>query len=385
LHEIPLTAGWQIISTFLDPKAPDTAVPTIVSDIEDNMKLMFDIEGKIYFPDFNINNIGNWNVKSGYKIKMDAVDTLLIAGDPLADNDLNYDEGSYYMPVLTDQTIQLVNAFQNPTQDIISITDLRSGQFYWPEGGIFTNLTELTPGLGYLASFNKAVTVTYPDYQGYNTDEAIHYATAPEGPWTVNRTSEVHLIAIDYRSFINLDGADYVGAFDNEGNCLGFAHIDNATRNAPMVIYGDDSWTEAKDGAVEGEKLHFVSYNSATGIEAELTAEFDPNQLSHDGNYQSNGRSIITDFFKSSTGISGGLSTKAVRMYPNPATNMVTIEVEAEQTTRIDIVNAEGMTMKSVEMIEGKTSIRTSELAKGVYFVKIYLPTGSTVKKLVIQ
>jgi hypothetical protein len=64
---------------------------------------------------------------------------------------------------------------------------------------------------------------------------------------------------------------------------------------------------------------------------------------------------------------------------------MVTIELDSDAVNTIEIVNAEGTTAKTISFDGSVTKVNTSDLAPGVYFVRIYTNTGTVIQKLVIQ
>ncbi len=72
-------------------------------------------------------------------------------------------------------------------------------------------------------------------------------------------------------------------------------------------------------------------------------------------------------------------------IYPNPATDNVTISLTESVSGTVSIVDLHGNVV-ATKSISGNTSnISTSELASGVYVVKINSDKGSAVKQLVIQ
>jgi hypothetical protein len=73
-----------------------------------------------------------------------------------------------------------------------------------------------------------------------------------------------------------------------------------------------------------------------------------------------------------------------VKVYPNPATNMVT--VEAALVKAIELYNILGQTV-NVPVTYGSSShnINTSALAKGTYTLRIVTDNGTTTQKLILQ
>ena len=64
-----------------------------------------------------------------------------------------------------------------------------------------------------------------------------------------------------------------------------------------------------------------------------------------------------------------------ISLYPNPATNVVSIN--AENAAEVQIIDMAGRTVMSVNVVEGENTISVADLNRGVYFVKM---NGAVVK-----
>ncbi len=69
------------------------------------------------------------------------------------------------------------------------------------------------------------------------------------------------------------------------------------------------------------------------------------------------------------TGIRENYVDKKVLIYPNPATNTITID--CHQSSIMEILNVQGQKLLQQQIQQGKTDIDISNLAQGVYFVRI--------------
>jgi YVTN family beta-propeller protein len=81
-----------------------------------------------------------------------------------------------------------------------------------------------------------------------------------------------------------------------------------------------------------------------------------------------------------SIGISS-IQWEGIFIYPNPATNNITIE--SPQLAVIEITNIQGQLIKTLAANSHKTSIDISAYSSGVYFVKVKTEKGIMVKKFV--
>ena len=89
--------------------------------------------------------------------------------------------------------------------------------------------------------------------------------------------------------------------------------------------------------------------------------------------------SDILDFV---TGVNK-ISDKDIKMYPNPASDKITIEgiTKAE----IELFNLQGQVIKAISVSGNKTSMDISNITNGVYSIKIKTDRGIVVKKLLKQ
>jgi hypothetical protein len=385
---IPIAQGWSAISSFLAPLDP--AMELVMADvgIPGNLTIMLGSLG-LYWPEFNSNSIGDWNTLEGYKTKFEHDDLLTFSGTQLVDNVVTFGTGFHIIPVLSSVPASIANIFSDPVNDVKYLFDLTSGEIYWPQGGIM-DLTELTPGRGYLANFNKEVTINFPAHQNLKSG-VYNYPPVPQqtSPWDIERTGSVHLISIDHKAALELKVVSHIGAFDAYGQCIGSVAINDVTGNYLLTVFGDDATTDAKDGAVDGEFLTFKAFNPQQNMAYEINPVFSNQMPDVFGKFKTNGMSMITGFKESSTGIGGStVNTLQVELFPNPAREQVTVicpayseyaQIEAE------FVNAVGKVAMKVQLSSQSTRLDLNDMDPGVYFVKITSETGTVIKKLVIQ
>jgi hypothetical protein len=360
----------------------------MMDEITDNNNLVIMLsENGVYWPSQNYNTIGNWNVEQGYKVKMNNAQEFTVSGDTLASRSLSLSQGYHIIPVLTNVACPITSVFVDPLNDIFFMYDVKTNALYWPQGEIFS-LTTLEPGKGYVASFNKAVTLTYPAYSGLKTGVILDN-TEPEmnGPWALVRTGDVHFISIRNEAVKKLENADFIDAFDSFGNCIGFAEVDGSGDNYLLSVYGNDAFTDAKDGAEQAEPISFRSYNSSTNSETEVIAEYNTSFPNSDGLFASNGQSAIINFKESSTGIGETGNGVSVDIYPNPAKDMVNIATKGFGTLQGfgTLMTADGKLVKTFVLTGNQTQLDVQDLQAGIYILRIETAENVVVKRLVIQ
>ena len=387
VQEIAIPEGWSYISSYLEPL--NMLVDSIMKSITDpyNLVIMSGKNGLYAPPPFNINTMVNWNCEMGYKVKLNEAAELVIRGDALIDNDPTYSAGVHIIPVLSDGLVEVSNLFTSPQSDIQYLWDMTTNNIYWPAGGIFT-LSQLSAGVGYMACFNNEVTLDFPAYDGYFFDGVTVPQPYAKGPWPCQRTGNVHLISVNMEAANSLENADYIGAFDLLGNCLGYTPIDHRDQNYLITTYGDDKYTNQKDGGTEGELITFRVIYNENNDETELQPIYSNAFPNNNGLYADNGLSLITDFKESSNGMQAhGLGSR-ITLFPNPARDEVTLVCETDHYMSgydIEFISTTGSIVKSISTEVAMTRINVTDLEPGVYVIKISSTEYTVYKKLVMQ
>jgi hypothetical protein len=206
-------------------------------------------------------------------------------------------------------------------------------------------------------------------------------------PWPIVRTADVHFVSINSEAVNNLENVDFIGAFDSFGNCIGYAGIDGSSANYLLTLFGEDETTPTKDGAAQSEPISFRSYSSSTNKEIELIPVFNTNFPNSDGLFASNGQTEITSFKASATGIGETGIAGDVRIYPNPAKDVVNIVVKGFKTLEGlgTLLTAEGKTVKTFKITGIQTQFNVQDLLPGVYVLRIENTENVVVKRLVIK
>ncbi|MCO5252143.1 MAG: hypothetical protein M9949_12105 [Candidatus Kapabacteria bacterium] len=160
-QDISLSAGWNIISTFINPQDADIA--SMLMPIEDDVVIVKNNLGQIYYPEFGINDIGNWNILEGYQVYMTNAATLSLEGFKIVpeDNPIELNTGwniiSYFRT--TPQNIE--TAMMSLTDDeALIIAKNNLGQIFYPEFGI-NDIENMLPGQGYQIYLIKSSTLFY--------------------------------------------------------------------------------------------------------------------------------------------------------------------------------------------------------------------------------
>jgi hypothetical protein len=386
-HVICIPKGWSGISSYNSPENPamEAVFASLVADNKVGIVLG---DGGFYWPSQNINTLtSGWDVKKGYKIKMNVAGCLGIVGEMPVDKSFIAKKGVSYIPVLCDQPVPAVDIFSQFGNDFTYAFDIYAQKVYWPAGGLYT-LENLEPGVGYLVGMVNQGQATYTCSRSVSPDYTKAQPPVYENaPWSYNQSGSVHFISISTSAYADLTKGDFIGVFDAAGVCAGFTQYNGENGNILLAAYGDDLTTNAKDGMDENQEMTFKIYHTAEKVELPAEVTFNTS-LPNTGVYSENGQSMI---LKMSTGAASVNENKLnqIRLHPNPSTGIFNMDIPAvDQPIDVQVMNVAGQVIysNSVENNSNSTiKIDLNKNAKGVYFVKITDSNETVVKKVVIK
>jgi hypothetical protein len=283
---IILPQGWSMFSTYISPIS--NLISSVFSSLISYVAIVKDENGLVYWPEYNVNQIGNLTTGKGYLIKMLELKTLYIYGIMLN-------------PDLTPISLSLGWSMigylrQNPAPIDVMLTSIISniiivkdseGNAYWPYFNV-NLIGNMLPGKGYQIKTNSSCTLLYPSnstsYQITETsaNETIHFSRH------VNTGNNMTL-GISCQSFIdnNHHGTYEIAAFDPNQNMVGSGIL--RYDFSVITLWGDDELTPEKDGLTEGEKFNLFIWNNDSGEELPVTVG---SWIEGDGTYMTNGISI---------------------------------------------------------------------------------------------
>lgn len=97
------------------------------------------------------------------------------------------------------------------------------------------------------------------------------------------------------------------------------------------------------------------------------------------------GSTVITDVFTISTASLSENTISGLVMYPNPATNDVTIQLDSALESVVTVNSASGSTIVNNTNFNGSILLNTSAWESGIYFVQITNQGTTSIQKLVIK
>ena len=157
---IDIPIGWKIISTYIEPFEP--SVDSVFAEIENSIVILKDDIGSIFYPQWNINAIGDIELTEGYIIKSDSNKILEVTGTACTpeSSPITLNSGwsmiSYLRQSPAPIDSMLINVSANTT-----IVKNTFGQIFWPLYNINT-INQMNPGEGYQIKMQVADTLLYP-------------------------------------------------------------------------------------------------------------------------------------------------------------------------------------------------------------------------------
>ena len=372
VHAITIPEGWGAISSYVDPE--NDSVEVIFSPILEDLVILQDM-AYVYWPQYGINTIGEWDTHTGYKIKMDNEAILLMTGEEVLNKTLYLEAGWSLMPVLSIIPVASADIFGPIGDTLVIVKEVAGNKVYWPQFGI-TSLDYLIPGKGYMINVTYDCSIVFPESDAgmtnippdINDDEL-------NNPWNViSKTPNSHAIALDNKAFGNvIYQEDIIGVFGANGLCYGLAAISATDENAVLMAYADDASTERPDGFIEGESMSFKLFRPSTGETIDLEVVFNE-ILPHTGYFAFNGISAITSFQEATFSLEEKNISLDFLIYPNPATKNIYIMPTGSTSYpfMVSIIDMKGKVMFEERFEHDEISeIEVKAFPNGIYVIKI--------------
>jgi hypothetical protein len=370
-QQIELMEGWLGISSYILPEEP--ALEVALAGIEDQMEIMITFGG-IYWPSKNINQIGDWDSYTGYKIKINEPTMLEMFGFP-AEPTVTFGAGVHYLPVLVPDPVAAADVLDQAGDALLYCFNIQEQLIYWPAGGLST-LQTLEPGIGYLLWLTDEATF---DFAGKNAAIPREKETfINTSPWNdVINTANPHIISINASTTGDLVVGDIVGVFNNSGTCVGMTEFRGAGNNLSLVAYGQDFTANSAYGMAEGEPFSFKLYRAGNG-QANVDVTFDP--AYNTGVFHSMDVSMITEMKAGPLGI-GNMHDVKFSIYPNPSNGVFNIQ---SSEAAITVINVQGQIVHQ-SLVGGNTTLDLSHLGQGIYYIQLASEKGLKIEKIAIQ
>ncbi len=159
--QMNLNEGWNYVSTYYQPANPN--LYELFNDILNQINIIKNGSGQIFVPEWEINQIGNWNVRSGYRINVTEQCSITLSGTRVIPEETQIPLNASWnlVPYLRCSSMATATAVQSVSANLVFIKDIL-GNLYYPAFGINT-LSELQPGMAYWFYMNGAANLIYPE------------------------------------------------------------------------------------------------------------------------------------------------------------------------------------------------------------------------------
>lgn len=386
-QQIVIPEGWSGISGYVNPSPkPDyvsgNQIQFLLAPISDDLIIIQSLVA-MYYPSQNIKTLINWNVNSGYKIKVNKDVTFELPGCPITDRTLSLTANWSIMPVKSECNVSVQALFSGIMNRVKVVKEIAGPNVFWPAMGIST-LQVLEPGKAYMVTLTLNSSVTFPECTNQKSDaqgaNAIHINKTN---WTDPIVSPSnHIIAIESEAVKGFGKGDYLGAFTQDGTCAGLAEIKSLDENMSIALFGNDNTETYKTGFFENELITLKWYRTSTDEIFDLIAEFDPSTGSENGRFTDNGLSIITKLnIVSGTGETNRHITPHI--FPNPTTGNINL-IAPESTYTMKITDVLGNIIHENEYT-GSNNVDLSHVRRGLYIVSLQGADFIKTEKLLLR
>ncbi|NCA87243.1 MAG: T9SS type A sorting domain-containing protein, partial [Clostridia bacterium] len=371
---IQIPEGWSGISSFIQPEPP--LIDLVLSPIIDQLIMLYNFDG-MFYPGQNINTLGEWDVHSGYVVKVTDDVLLTINGDETPDKTIFVNEGWTIIPVLSSNPVFAEMLFGGLDQLVI-VKDVAGPGVYWPQFGINT-LGFVEPGKSYFVLMNAPATINFG-----TASTKSHYDGKPaeliNSPWNaVVPGPASHVVAFRLVENVFQNG-DIIGGFNADGACTGLVQLTDSNAPFALTVFGNTAFARLTNGLEPGEVISYKFYRPSTGETFALEVRY--NTAMNTGTFENNGLSEVKSVKLAPVSVSE-LSPLKVSIYPNPNDGTFTIDGNGEQV-ELEIFDAFGEQVYSSDaMLPHKVDL--SQQAGGVYFIKLTSTKGGYYGKVIIK
>lgn len=379
VQTITIPQGWSGLSSYIDNTV---GVEDFFEPIADQFTLAQTISC-VYWPGGDINTIGQYTCNSGYKVKVEESCELTITGPVVADKTIDLEQGWNMIPVMSKCYVSQYDLINALGSDLLLVKEIAGNGIIWPEMNIYT-IGALVPGKSYLLALNASTSFTFDDCGGMKGGYEANVENT-DFPWEISdQTTISHTIAFTTSALENLEFGDFVGAFTEDGQCVGATKIEDIYQNAAITVYGDEPMTEEIEGLVQGENIYFRVFSSRTQTEKEVESAYDQSFNYADGTFAENGISAINTLTVKSTSISENFS-QSVSIYPNPSKGNVNLSVE-DFSTEYQVIISDMSGHKIIDQtFTGSIQMDLSAYPKGFYLVELKGGAYQQIEKLVLD
>ena len=383
-QDIELREGWGMASARVRPY--DSDLIEVYSDVVDGLIIAKDNNGAVYMPEFDFNGIGDWTFKEGYQYKMSDPYILTVRGSRVVPelNEMTLLSGWNLISYLRKDPADIALTFEDITDHLIIVKD-EDGAVYMPEFA-FNGIGNFKQGIGYqVKTFNQVDFTFAPNNEEFRLVQNNHAQMAHNTKRfarPVNTGSNHTIMILESAWEDDIREGDELAAYDKDGNMVGSIALQQG-HNA-IAVWGDDDYTEEKEGLAIGEVFSLVLYRGVTDEMVTLKApEFDRGS----NIFIKDGLTVITGFQEEE------VITQEMELFqnvPNPVRSNTEIGFFLPEDTKatVTLINKLGQEylIADGEYTGGYHSVNLERenLQAGMYFYTLKTPAKILTKQLTL-
>ena len=384
-QEIDLREGWGMNSARVRPY--DRDLIEVYSDVVDGLIIAKDNNGNAYLPEFGFNGIGDWDFFQGYQYKMSDPYTLTVRGSRVIPelNEMTLEEGWNMMSYLREDAADIAVTMEPFVDDIIIVKD-ENGEAYIPEWS-FNGIGNFNQGIGYQVKTLNETTFTFaPNNDGLRLEQNNHAIIAQNTKRfarPVNTGSNHTVLVLESAWEEDIREGDELAAYYKDGNMVGSVALQQGHNS--IAVWGDDEYTEEKEGLETGEVFSLVLYKQATDEMITLkVSDFERGSNA----FIKDGMTVIAGFEQEA------LITQEMELFqnvPNPVRSNTEIGFFLPEDTKATItltnsIGQEVVTLTEMDYERGYHSVNLEReaLSSGMYFYSLKTPVKTLTKQLTI-
>jgi hypothetical protein len=380
---ITLPVGWSIFSTYIDPFTPN--IDSIFQSIVQDVVIVKDGDGLVYWPQFGLNVIGSLSIGKGYQAKMLLANLTEICGTVVTPETtvIMIPQGWSMIGYLRQAPADIA-VMMSPVVSEIELVKNGSGQVYWPQFNL-NAIGNMIPGKGYQIKLYSPQSFYYPaNNNTAKTSYPVQYQSKYYGQ--VQNTGNNMTIGIPLDAWTHeLQFGDEVAVKSKTGRIVGSSVY--TKRNMAIAVWGNDVLSSNMDGMMDDEPFEIfvrpLNEEKEYKLEIEFwemgDALFNTNKVSVVGNCR------IPDLDANSE------DQFYSRVYPNPVSESVHFEfyLTTPDHVTIKIIDALGKSVEIPANSDFDQGLHTihfsrSKLKAGNYYYQIITNKLSSQGKLIV-
>ncbi|MBK8404144.1 MAG: T9SS type A sorting domain-containing protein [Saprospiraceae bacterium] len=360
---VPVHFGNSLISSYIKPL--DSNMLNIFKPFSSSIRTVVDDQGNVTLPWNNVNTIGNWNYRKAYKLSSATEFTIsdVFCGDKIIpENEIISIRANepVFIPYLRDNVKSVDSEFNKYKDKILWMKDENLDLLLLPQINLVWG--DLEPFKGYVLKARVPFDLVYsPNFKSTDLEirSRFEYKNGDffKSEFT-NTNNATALVIPDNLATLKFRIGDELAVFNTLNQVCGSTIYSGG--HFVLKMWGDNSFTESKDGLLDYEDLKFKKYSKNSNLIEDVKFSFTDKIPSI---FDANKMFIVSTLEESEINI--------IRIYPNPVSEKVYIEgiVDIES---IDVLGTLGNIVKIIYNTEMKPNLEVdlSLLTSGTYFFK---------------